>query len=156
MDVDTAGRVGEASRLAQGPHQPLQDVDVLIVEQDGADQFHTALSGRGSNTSPGPLLTENAAVVHTLPDSSVWCFDLVGVIVVVGQINRAIEILRDNVCRLVSGDTCKLNFYAEFVAKHLLSALLFLRTCCHRTVRGHPRVCLKTASAHRGRLVVDF
>lgn len=151
VDVDAAGRVGEAARSAQCPHQTLQDVNILTVKQNGADQFHAVAVGSGDDLPPAPVLADNAAVVHELPDSAVRGDDLVGVVVIPAQGDATAKILRGGFRRLASGDAGKLDLNAKMVGKHL-TCPPFRQAQCQRHEGVHRRA---SHCAHCGCQFVD-
>ena len=127
MDVDSTGRVSEPSRLTQTPHQTLERIDVLPVEQHRADQLHAVFLVRLNNATLLLALAVNAAVIHKLPNPSVRGGDALGVIVVAQRAPLPVQIGCGNVSRSLSGDACELDFDAKMVGKQSdLPSFLYL------------------------------
>ena len=124
VDVDATGRISERSRLTQTPHQPLQGVDVLPIEQHRADQFHAVFLVRRDYSSMFLTLAFDTAVIHELPDPSVRGGDTLGVIIVALRPPLSVQVACGNVCRFLSGNARKLDLNAEVVGKQLDFALL--------------------------------
>lgn len=80
MDMDAAGLVRKSSGFSEPPCQSLHPVNILPVEQDGADQFHAVTIISGDSPSPLFFLTMQAAIVHHFPNTPIRSGYFVGVV----------------------------------------------------------------------------
>ncbi len=143
MNMDAAGLVGESPGFAEPPRQGLYLANVFPVAQDGADQLHTITAVGGHGSSPLLFLAVDAAVIHDFPNSAVWGRYPVSVIIIPGNIDRAVQIMCGGFCCFLPGDPGKLDFQTESFRKHLPS---FLAVFGAQNGGGHgaPRTWLRT------------
>ena len=105
----------------------LQGVDVLPVEQNGADQLHAVKSVGGDGPPVFLLLADDAAVVHELPEPPVPRRDLAG-----ARSSRQREAVvpprycAGDFCRFAPGDACELDFDAKVIGKQMACPPSFL------------------------------
>ena len=126
MNVNAAGVVGEAARLAELADKLLQGFNVLLVGEDGADQLDAVGSARAPLVSVFLLLGADAAVAHELPNPPVRCGDLL--CVVVGSALRvgSVQVLGGDLRGLLSGDPRELDLDPESCGQHGVYLRCFL------------------------------
>ena len=118
VNVNTAGVVGEAARLAEFSYQTLQGFDVLAVGEDRADHLDAVVAVRSDLLSVFLALGVDAAVAHELPLASVCLCNFVGAVVGADVFAGAVQVSGCGLCGGFSGDSGELDLDSKSCGKH--------------------------------------